>query len=312
MQRDVRLPRLGAEVVDLVHLDADGEVVGLEELDRPAAVVQIRLHHQRVVVRLAFQLIRQSVPGLVRHLEVAAAGRDGQVDLAARRRRRFLALPFVEHGLGERLVVQRLGPGDAFDVMAQDVAVLAHELPRGGHGLQGDVVDEAGESHAEMPRAAGFLRRVCIGAIGGVRIVVSQLVLDPAQDDQQLVGASVRGELRRSLPALRGQAQLQRLPLDDVDAFFGYVSSFRGRIDLARLFAGIELKCSFFNATVRQCENFLPSVRTSSASSSPGTGVPANSTETIFHRPSIVAASSAAAVPTSAASRIIAIVIRCE
>ena len=43
-------PLVGAGLEDLVDLDADPQVVRLEELDRPAAVGEVRLHHLRILL----------------------------------------------------------------------------------------------------------------------------------------------------------------------------------------------------------------------------------------------------------------------
>ena len=247
MQRHVGVPFLGTAVtIDLVDLDPDAEVVRPEELNRPAAVVQVGLHHQRIVIRLALQFVGQR-PGLVRRFEFAPARGDGQVDLPVRRCCRLLSFPFFEQGLGEGPAVEGLRPRYPFHVVGQDVAVLAHELPGSRHGLPGGVVDEAGEPHAKTPPACELLGRAVVG----------RLRRGAAQDDEDLIRAFLSGELLRPLSPGCGEAQLQGVPFDRVDAWLGSTFALRGGIDFAGSLRGIEAIVSLLDSSVRQPEDLL-------------------------------------------------------
>src|SRR5664279_5709550 len=125
VQRCVSVPRFGAEVVNLIDLNPDGEIVGLKEFDGSPAVSQIGLHHQRIVVTLPLELRRER-PGFIRYLQVASSRRNGQVDFAIGWRRQFLALPFFDHGFGEWLAIQGLCPGHSFYAVSY-THLRAHE-----------------------------------------------------------------------------------------------------------------------------------------------------------------------------------------
>ena len=124
VQCGIRPPQVWSRQVDLVHLDADGQVVGPEELDHAPAIAQVSLHDDGIVVGPAHEFLREW-QRLLPRLQVAPPRRDGEVDLAALGSRFLLPLPFVDQFVAERLVRKQFRPRHALDVVGDDVGVLA-------------------------------------------------------------------------------------------------------------------------------------------------------------------------------------------
>ena len=160
-----RGPLLGARLDDLGALDRDAEIIGLDRLDRTAAVVRVGLHDVRMVVGLPPEFGgdpgRQPLRPAGNELAlVALHGREREEHRGSLRHALPRFLPHLHDLCREVRVGQGLGPRDPFVLLLQgnEVRVRGDELPRLERRFDGEIEGEGGDPHLEVPGLFPALR----------------------------------------------------------------------------------------------------------------------------------------------------------